>query len=351
MSIILNALRKSEQERQMRQTVTLDEKMLDKPEIKQNKTPAWVIALVVINIFFIAYFFWNLTNENAQKPAVQTTAFNNKQPHLSKRPNSPNAVKNSHTELQTAIKERQPKPQTILNSTTDANKAGDLTAFSHENNQAISNTAAKSARADEKLSIAKQIKKQPPKTLSNVKQPDLFNPQQRQTNSLETLSKLLKQRQQSRPEQLAKKTDKAEATELNQSINSQKDILNTKIKTPEANGQKPSQQNKNDNQDQNKLKLATNKPVRQMNSKALVENNNNVPPFLSELSHKFRRTVPEIKINVYVYSKNIKDRFIMVNMNKHIPGEDLGEGMILKEIGMNSFVVEYKNKVFQIKRK
>ena len=49
MSIILNALRKSEQERQISQPESLENKILEKPGDVQKKNPVWLIVLVIIN--------------------------------------------------------------------------------------------------------------------------------------------------------------------------------------------------------------------------------------------------------------------------------------------------------------
>lgn len=77
----------------------------------------------------------------------------------------------------------------------------------------------------------------------------------------------------------------------------------------------------------------------------------NDPPFLSELNYEFRRTVPDVDINVFVYTENEDGRFIMINMKKYVPGQLLEVGMRLKDIRMDSIVVEYKNRVFRINRK
>ncbi len=74
-------------------------------------------------------------------------------------------------------------------------------------------------------------------------------------------------------------------------------------------------------------------------------------PYLSELDYDFRRTVPDIDINVYVYAEKKQDRFIMIKMQKYQPGQQIDSDMTLKEIRINSFVIEYKNRIFQIKRK
>ena len=74
-------------------------------------------------------------------------------------------------------------------------------------------------------------------------------------------------------------------------------------------------------------------------------------PFLSTLDYHFRRSVPALDINVYVYAEKKQDRFIMLEMTKYFSGQEISSGMTLKEIRINSLVVEYKNRSFQIKRK
>jgi general secretion pathway protein B len=73
-------------------------------------------------------------------------------------------------------------------------------------------------------------------------------------------------------------------------------------------------------------------------------------PFLFELPAEFRHTVPELKINVFVYSEQPAERFIMVDMIKYAVGERIKALLTLKEIRPDSLVVEYNNRTFQIKR-
>jgi general secretion pathway protein B len=73
-------------------------------------------------------------------------------------------------------------------------------------------------------------------------------------------------------------------------------------------------------------------------------------PFLSELPQEFRLTVPEFKVNVFVYSEQPAQRFVMVDMVKYTVGERIKESLTLKEIRLDSFVVEYNNRTFRIKR-
>ncbi len=73
-------------------------------------------------------------------------------------------------------------------------------------------------------------------------------------------------------------------------------------------------------------------------------------PLLNDLPAEFRQKVPKFKINVFVYSQAAEERFVMVDMVKYKPGQQIKDAMLLKEILPDGFVVEYQNQVFKIKR-
>lgn len=73
-------------------------------------------------------------------------------------------------------------------------------------------------------------------------------------------------------------------------------------------------------------------------------------PFLSDLPFDFRQTVPKLTINVFVYSQNPEERFVMIDMIKYKTGQQIKDAMVLEEIRPDSLVVVYQNQAFQIKR-
>jgi general secretion pathway protein B len=73
-------------------------------------------------------------------------------------------------------------------------------------------------------------------------------------------------------------------------------------------------------------------------------------PFLSDLPIEFRQTVPKFTINVFVYSQDPEERFVMIDMVKYKPGQQIKDAMQLKEIRRDSIVVDYQNQAFKIKR-
>jgi general secretion pathway protein B len=73
-------------------------------------------------------------------------------------------------------------------------------------------------------------------------------------------------------------------------------------------------------------------------------------PFLTELPFEFRQSVPKFTVNVFVYSEAPEERFVMIDMVKYKTGQQIKDTMLLKEILPDSFVVDYQNRVFRIKR-
>ena len=73
-------------------------------------------------------------------------------------------------------------------------------------------------------------------------------------------------------------------------------------------------------------------------------------PFLSDLPFEFRQTIPKFTTNVFVYSNHPEESFVMIDMVKYKPGQQIKEAMVLKEIRPNSLVVVYQNQAFQIER-
>jgi len=73
-------------------------------------------------------------------------------------------------------------------------------------------------------------------------------------------------------------------------------------------------------------------------------------PLLSDLPFEFRQTVPKFTINVFVYSQQPEERFVMIDMVKYKPGQQIKDVMMLKEILPDSLVVDYQNRTFKIER-
>ncbi|WP_036247903.1 general secretion pathway protein GspB [Methylobacter sp. BBA5.1] len=73
-------------------------------------------------------------------------------------------------------------------------------------------------------------------------------------------------------------------------------------------------------------------------------------PFLNELPAEFRRELPSLPINVFVYSPKPAERFVMIDMVKYTPGQRIKDLLELKEIRSDSLIVSYNDRLFKIKR-
>ncbi len=73
-------------------------------------------------------------------------------------------------------------------------------------------------------------------------------------------------------------------------------------------------------------------------------------PFLDELPADFRRSLPNLPINVFSYSSTPAERFVMIDMVKYVPGQQIKDVLELKEIRPDSIVVHYSDRTFKIKR-
>jgi general secretion pathway protein B len=258
MSYILNALKKSEKQRQAGRAESLESRILEQPLDEQKKTPYWLIMLVIVNICFLSYFIWSYLKED----------------------------ESSEHQIKTYLK-ATPDQVTI--------------------DKPIHRSIVKPTEKQQQKSISEHIEKQQ-----------------------ESITQLVKKQEAHKPKPTTEKKP------LNKSLKKQPPKLGTKnIVLPEIES----------------IAIIEKPAIKEIKESVAVKEKTADIPFLSELAYDFRRTVPSIDINVFVYSENKAERFIMVDMKKYQSGQQIKNGLKLKEIRMNSLIVEYKNRVFQIKRK
>jgi general secretion pathway protein B len=69
-------------------------------------------------------------------------------------------------------------------------------------------------------------------------------------------------------------------------------------------------------------------------------------PSVWELPYATRKDIPELAITMHVYAGDPSDRFVVIKGERHIEGDDLGDGLTLKEIRADGMVLEYKGQRF-----
>lgn len=73
-------------------------------------------------------------------------------------------------------------------------------------------------------------------------------------------------------------------------------------------------------------------------------------PYINELPYEFRTRLPSIRINVFVYSEQAADSFVMIDMEKYRVGQLIRGQLELTAIRPDSLVVRYEDRVFKIRR-
>ncbi|MEE9395704.1 MAG: general secretion pathway protein GspB [Methylococcales bacterium] len=73
-------------------------------------------------------------------------------------------------------------------------------------------------------------------------------------------------------------------------------------------------------------------------------------PWLSTLSSNFKRNLPALNVNVFVYDENPKARFVVVNMRKFRPGQKISDDILLEDITPHSMILKFDGKTFRIPR-
>ena len=241
MSFILNALRKSEQERQALQSETVTDKiLLPQPPQNRSKINKLLVFLLIANMLVIAGIVWLVRNDSTLAPNTTTQTLPLPQPE-----------QGAKLEAKAIDKSIQPK-------------------------------RLKQRAESEAASIAELIDKEKPVTTKRT-----------------TAADAIKQ------PVIASKSEQAIPA-----------IASTKVKPDEFEI------------------ISVTKDV----------------PFLNDLPFEFRQTVPKFTINVFVYSREPAERFVMIDMVKYKPGQQIKDAMLLKEILPDGFVVDYQSRTFKIRR-
>jgi len=250
MSFILNALRKSEQERQASQAENVTDKiLLPQPPQNSGKTTKLLVILLIANVLVIAGSVWFVRNNLMSTPDTRAPTIS---PTLS-------------------AQDAKLEPKAIAKSTQSKRPA---------------------QKAESEItSIAELIDKEKPE-----------------------------------PAPLPVTTKKTAADTIKQPAitnNSELQIQTTPVIAPAANVESDEHET-----------IPAIKGI----------------PLLSDLPFEFRQTLPKFTINVFVYSQDPEERFIMIDMVKYKPGQQIKDAMLLKEILPDGFVIDYQNRVFKIKR-
>ena len=287
MSFILNALKKSEEERQTAQSDPVQDRILDREDIVKKKKPLWLIILSLANLCLLFYFIWLFLLKDEPDTSKE------KIPYITEK--SKQIVEKEKT-IQPAV--QMAKVKKIVKPVREQVKPKAPLSWKDE--------------------VVKPIK----------------------TNKQHVVNKT---KVEKRPEQ-----GKENQFSISQSIENKRKETHKRKQTAFRSRTVDKQQTiKKEN---SPFAKRTYVPPSTTDYVETVEQSRSNPPYLSGMSYEFRRKVPHIQINVFVYSEKEEDRMVMIEMRKYQAGMEIAKNMTLKEIRKNSIIVEYDGKVFQIKR-
>ncbi len=321
MSYILNALRKSEQERRNGQVPTLQHGFPENQHLPQNRWSWFIIGLLVLNLAALAIFFWS--GRQTEKTDTQ-----------------------SHAEPPATASSISPASQTVApyRPTQQINKNEKPIVLPDEPSIADIVASRKADREDQPLRTT-HTQDKPAKPGKADQTADITN----KPDAIAAAPQLKKGKENTEPKHLATNTD-----------NAQEDVVGTiKDEAPEIAAtaeteliavQKAAKQLSHVEPALPDMNDGRTAPARHPPSPRKTQRKPNDLPLLKELPYDFRRRVPELYINVYVYDEDPNHRYIMADMTRFTAGEYLAEGLELKEILADSLVVKYEGKTFRIKR-
>ena len=61
-------------------------------------------------------------------------------------------------------------------------------------------------------------------------------------------------------------------------------------------------------------------------------------------------SLPDLHVDIHVFSEVASDRFVFINMNKHKEGSQLSEGPLVKEITPDGVVLSMNGTTFLLPR-
>ena len=73
-------------------------------------------------------------------------------------------------------------------------------------------------------------------------------------------------------------------------------------------------------------------------------------PSLTELRANGTLQLPDLHVDIHVYSDVQSERFVFINMNKYRENSSLDEGPVLKQITSDGVILEYRGTVFMLPR-
>lgn len=69
-------------------------------------------------------------------------------------------------------------------------------------------------------------------------------------------------------------------------------------------------------------------------------------PTIWELPFSTRKDIPALELSMHVYSSDPKQRFVVIKGERHVEGDEIGSDLTLREIRQDGLVLDYKGQKF-----
>jgi len=73
-------------------------------------------------------------------------------------------------------------------------------------------------------------------------------------------------------------------------------------------------------------------------------------PTIFEVRAEGQVAIPDLHVDIHVYSERPEDRFVFINMTRHREGSRLAEGPVVEEITADGVVLSYQGRTFLLPR-
>ncbi|MEE9412063.1 MAG: general secretion pathway protein GspB [Methylococcales bacterium] len=345
MSYILDALRKVERERNQPVAPSIN---FSRP-VEQPAKFHWgrfvVIALVLINLIWLAY---NVLTPRTTNPLELSTT-DNKIDTVDALKASPAEVVNTQKPAKTQATKNADNYQTLDDykkpaKQKQANKSpqsiSELMA-SVDNNEPLEPTPLQTKSAPIKPT---KVKPQPKPLQTKPAQAKPIQPKPRQT---QLAKPAIQQQAVEKPIAVKPKSIKSTPTVTKPDQTTLAKKANKPLAKPPVAPVKPAK-----NAVKNKVaKSPPKQTARVPRQLSIAERNakNNIP-LLRQMPTNFSAQIPKLDINVYVYSEESDNSFVIINMRKYRVNDQIGSDIKLDTIGKDAIILNKNGTKFRIAR-
>lgn len=365
MSYILDALRKSERDRQAGAAQSVVEMPVDSAEQTTGKPWLAILISVLICINLVTLLVVFLYNRETSAPTVTTVGQPEKPNAKPTTPDRSDAVPNNTEQVAVEVSPPATAPEPIIQPAPTRKRQ---TQASQPVVHPVKNTTASNRTAEPRTQIQRKSDntenrivhrtQNHPSEPAAIKVPPTL--QREQPNVTVPDRNMSKNAKPSKPQLVDSnaippiKTTKTKP--MLQTADTKTSQIPTAVKPKKPRLHKPTQKEINTAKAsppiaKTKLTSAPSTPTRlpQPVSPKQQEPEPSIP-FLRDLPRDFQRQVPNLNINVFVYSDNVDERFVIINMVKYKNGQQLREGPTVEDIRPDSIVLQYRDRDFRVNR-